>query len=121
MAKHFKDFVTDAKERVREIHPPEVRAKLEAEANFTLVDVREDGEWAAGHLPGAIHLGRGVIERDAHKLLPDPDAEIVLYCGGGSRSALAADTLQQMGYKRVLSMAEGFGGWRNAGYEIVTD
>ena len=84
-----------------------------------LVDVREESEFAAGRLPGAIHLGKGVIERDIEKTIPDVDAEIVLYCGGGYRSALAADALQIMGYKNVISMDGGFRGWKEAGHAIV--
>lgn len=83
-----------------------------------LLDVREDGEWAAGHIPSAQHLGKGVIERDIERLVPDLDADVVLYCGGGFRSALAADALQKMGYRRVSSLVGGFRAWRDAGREI---
>ena len=119
MAKAFKDFVQEARQRIREVKVDDVRKKLEGNHPVVLVDVREDSEWAKGHLPKAIHLGRGVIERDAGKLLPDAGAEIVCYCGGGSRSALAADTLQQMGYKDVYSMDGGFGAWCESGLEVV--
>ena len=105
----FLALVEDTKKRVKEISIAEVRARIDRGDPIELVDVREDGEWAAGHIRGARHMGRGVIERDIEKTLPDPGAEIILYCGGGFRSALSADSLRQMGYTRVLSMA---GGWR---------
>jgi rhodanese-related sulfurtransferase len=116
----FLRIVEDAKSRVREIGLAEVKRKLDAGDRFRLVDVREDGEWAMGRLPGAEHLGKGVLERDVEKAIPDTDAEIVLYCGGGYRSALAADNLQKMGYTRVLSMEGGFRGWMQAGYPFQT-
>jgi rhodanese-related sulfurtransferase len=105
----FLALVEDTKKRVKEASIADVRARVDRGEAFALVDVREDGEWAAGHIRGARHLGRGVIERDIEKTFPDTGTEIVLYCGGGFRSALAADSLRQMGYTRVLSMA---GGWR---------
>jgi rhodanese-related sulfurtransferase len=106
----FLALVTDAKSGVKEIAALEVRKKLESGERFELVDVREDSEWTAGRIRGARHLGRGVIERDIEKAIPDTQTEIVLYCGGGFRSALAAESLAKMGYTRVLSMA---GGWRD--------
>jgi rhodanese-related sulfurtransferase len=106
----FLAVVEETKKKIHEISIAEVRARLERGERFELVDVREDSEWAAGRIRGARHLGRGVLERDVEKTIPDLGAEIVLYCGGGFRSALAADSLQQMGYTRVLSMA---GGWRD--------
>jgi rhodanese-related sulfurtransferase len=114
----FLRIVQDAKTRIREIGLAEVKRKLDAGERFHLVDVREESEWAKSHLPGARHLGKGVLERDIEKAIPDPGAEIVLYCGGGFRSALAADNLQKMGYTRVLSMADGFRGWSEAKYPI---
>jgi rhodanese-related sulfurtransferase len=111
----FLKTVEDAKSRVREISVQEVRKKQERGENFHFVDVREDSEWAAGRARGAVHLGRGVLERDVEKIIPDPDAEIVLYCGGGFRSALAADSLQKMGYRKVSSMAGGWSAWTEAG------
>jgi rhodanese-related sulfurtransferase len=105
----FLALVEETKKRVKEISIAEVRARVDRGEAFALVDVREDGEWAAGRIRGARHLGRGVIERDIEKTFPDTGGEIILYCGGGFRSALAADSLRQMGYTRVLSMA---GGWR---------
>ena len=118
MGKTFQELVADAKTRIKETSVEEVSQRLAGGASFRLIDVREDSEFAAGHLPGAEHLGRGVLERDAQKKLPDPGAEIVVYCGGGFRSALAADTLRQMGYTRVLSMAGGFGAWKKAEFPI---
>lgn len=116
----FVAIVNDAKSRVRESDVPTIAARIEAGDDFHLVDVREDREFAAGHLPGATHIGRGVLERDVEKVIPDKSAEIVLYCGGGYRSALAADNLQRMGYTNVLSMDGGFTGWQNAGHLVQT-
>ena len=112
----FLRIVEDAKSRIREISLAEVKRKLDAGERFQLVDVREDGEWAQGRLPGARHLGKGVLERDIEKAIPDTGAEIVLYCGGGFRSALAADNLGKMGYGRVFSMDGGYRGWMEAGF-----
>ena len=97
-----------------------VHARL-SNSGFLLIDVREESEWQAGHLPNATHLGKGIIERDIEKRVPDPKTPLVLYCGGGYRSALAADALQRMGYANVESMAGGFSAWRDAGFEIETD
>jgi rhodanese-related sulfurtransferase len=115
----FLKIVEDAKSRVRELTVDQVKQKLDRGESFRLVDVREESEWAKDHLPKAIYLGKGVIERDAEKVLPDPDAEIVLYCGGGFRSALAADNLQKMGYTNVWSMDGGIRGWREKGYPLT--
>lgn len=112
----FLKIVQDAKTRVKECTVDDVKRRLDAGDAFTLVDVREDGEYAAGHLPGAVHIGKGVIERDIEKKVPDPATPLVLYCGGGFRSALAADALQKMGYTNVISMDGGWGGWNKAGY-----
>ena len=112
----FLAIVDDAKKRVRECTVDDVKQRLDRGEKFTLVDVREDSEWAADHLPGAIHLGKGVIERDIEKTVPDTNTELVLYCGGGFRSALAADNVQKMGYKNVISMDGGVRGWREKGY-----
>ncbi len=114
----FLKIVEDAKSRVRECTVADVAQMRARGEKFTLVDVREDNEWAAGHLPGAVHLGKGVIERDVETTIPDPGAKIVLYCGGGFRSALAADNLQEMGYKNVISMDGGYKGWIEAGLSI---
>ena len=121
MAKHtpgFLKIVDDARSRVRECTVDDVKQKLDRGEKFNLVDVREESEWAAGHLPKAEHLGKGVIERDIETKIPDTAAEIVLYCGGGFRSALAADNLQKMGYTNVISMDGGFRGWKEAGLPI---
>jgi rhodanese-related sulfurtransferase len=112
----FLKIVTDAKSRVRETTPEQTRRKQEAGESFHFIDVREDNEWQQGRAAGAIHLGKGIIERDIEKMIPDRDAEIILYCGGGYRSALAADALQQMGYKNVISMDGGWKRWRELDY-----
>ncbi len=117
----FLEIVDDAKSRVRQNDVQAVKAMLDTERHFYLVDVREDNEWNAGHLPRAIHLGKGIVERDIETAIPDLDAEIVLYCGGGYRSVLAADHLQQMGYTNVWSMDGGIRGWREAGYPMDQD
>ena len=117
----FLQLVQDAKTRVREVGVDEVKARLDRGETFHLVDVREESEWAKDHLPGAIHLGKGVLERDVEERLPDTGAEIVLYCGGGFRSALAADNLQKMGYTNVLSMDGGIRGWREKGYPLTSE
>jgi len=114
----FLRLVEEVKPRIRELSVADVKAKLDSGARFQLIDVREDGEWANGHLPGARHLGKGIIERDIETMIPDRDAEIVLYCGGGFRSALAADNLQKMGYTRVVSMDGGWRGWTEAGLPV---
>ncbi len=117
-AARFLQIVKEARARVRECVVNDVKQRLDAGEAFHLVDVREESEYAAGHLPGAIHLGKGVIERDIEKTIPDPHAEIVLYCGGGYRSALAADNLMRMGYDNVISMDGGYRGWKEAGYPL---
>ncbi len=116
-SKHFLRLVNDAMTRIREITPEQTHAMQERGEDFLLVDVREESEWNNGHIKGAIHIGKGVIERDIEKAVPDPDREIVLYCGGGFRSALAADALGAMGYTNVKSMAEGWRGWTERGWE----
>jgi rhodanese-related sulfurtransferase len=115
----FLAIVNDAKTRVRECTVDDVKRKMDAGEKFTLVDVREDNEWTADHLPGAIHLGKGVIERDIEKAIPDTTTPIILYCGGGFRSALAADNLQKMGYTNVISMDGGIRGWREKDLPLV--
>ena len=114
----FEKLCEDARSRVREITVGEVKRRLDAGEKFLFIDVREDREWEQDHAAGAEHLGRGIIERDIEKTAPDKDAEIVLYCGGGFRSALAADNLQKMGYTNVLSMAGGIRAWREADYPM---
>ena len=118
-AERFLSLVNDAKTRIRETNIATVHERLERDDQFHLVDVREESEFAAGHLPRALHLAKGIIERDIERSIPDTAAPIVLYCGGGFRSALAADNLQKMGYTNVESMDGGFRGWREAGYPIV--
>jgi rhodanese-related sulfurtransferase len=112
----FLKIVNAAKSRVRETTPEEVRKKQLAGERFEFVDVREDNEWEKGRAAGAIHLGKGIIERDVESAIPNHEAEIVLYCGGGFRSALVADALQQMGYKKVISMDGGWKRWNELGY-----
>jgi len=114
----FLRVVEDAKQRIREVSIADVKAMLERDERFHLVDVREDSEWANGHLPGAQHLGKGIIERDIESAISDHAAPIVLYCGGGFRSALAADNVQKMGYTNVRSMDGGWRGWTEAGLPI---
>jgi len=119
--KRFLDIVNETRRRVRETDVKTVRARQTRGDTFYLVDVREDGEWEKGHLPGAIHLGKGVIERDIEGVIPDVDVEIVLYCGGGFRSVLAAENLARMGYTNAISMDGGFRGWKEAGLPIEHD
>src|SRR5256885_6832624 len=114
----FLKIVENAKQRIREVSVDDVKTKLDRGEQFVLVDVREESEWAKDHLPGAIHLGKGVIERDVEERVPDLNAPVVLYCGGGYRSALAADNLQQMGYRNVLSMDGGIREWREKGFPL---
>ncbi len=110
----FLKLVTDARQHVRETTVPAIAERLQRGDKFHFVDVREDDEWRAGRARGAIHLGKGVIERDIEAKIPNKDDEIVLYCGGGSRSALAAEALQKLGYTNVVSMDGGISGWREA-------
>lgn len=114
----FLAIVNDAKRRVRETTIAHIWERISRREKFHLIDVREDNEWAKGHLPGAVHLGKGIIERDIEATIPDHNADIVLYCGGGYRSALAADALQRMGYRNVTSMDGGFRGWVAAGHPV---
>ncbi|MFY9741543.1 MAG: rhodanese-like domain-containing protein [Candidatus Sulfotelmatobacter sp.] len=117
----FLKIVDDAKTRIRETNIDEVKKKIDRGDKFLLVDVREESEFAKDHLPRAIHLGKGIIERDIEARVPDLNAEMVLYCGGGFRSALAADNLQKMGYKNVISMDGGIREWREKGYPLTND
>src|SRR5438270_277925 len=114
----FLKLATDAKGRVRECRAEDVKKRLDAGDRFVLVDVREEYEYAAGHVPGALHMSKGVIERDVETKVPDPATPLVLYCGGGFRSALAADALQKMGYSNVISMDGGWRGWKEANLPI---
>jgi rhodanese-related sulfurtransferase len=115
----FLKMVDDAKSRIHEISIDQVQAKLQGGEKFMLVDVREESEYAKDHLPGAIHLGKGIIERDIEERVPDPNTPMVLYCGGGFRSALAADNLQKMGFRNVLSMDGGIREWREKGLSLA--
>ncbi|HXY50772.1 MAG TPA: rhodanese-like domain-containing protein [Terriglobales bacterium] len=117
----FLKIVADARSRIRETNVDEVKARLDRHERFLLVDVREESEFAMDHLPGAIHIGKGVIERDIERKVPDLDSPLVLYCGGGFRSALAADNLQNMGYTNVISMDGGIRGWREKNYPLTRD
>ena len=117
----FLKIVEEARKRIREVTIDEVKAKLDRKEKFLLIDVREESEYAADHLPGAVHLGKGIIERDVENRVPDQDTPVVLYCGGGFRSALAADNLQKMGYTHVLSMDGGIRGWREKGLALTKD
>ena len=114
-AARFLALVNDAKKRVKETNVADMKRRMDAGEKIALVDVREESEWAQGHLPGAMHLGKGIIERDIEQRVPDTGAKIVLYCGGGFRSALTADNLQKMGYTNVESMDGGWKGWVGAG------
>ena len=114
----FLEVVNDAKKRIKECTVADVKARIDRGESFQFVDVREDDEYAKDHAAGATHIGRGVLERDVETLIPDKNAPIVLYCGGGFRSALAADSLQRMGYRNVISMDGGIKGWREAGYPV---
>jgi rhodanese-related sulfurtransferase len=120
-AQGFLNLVNDAKQRIKQETFRETKKRLDNGEKLILVDTREDAEWARGHIPGAIHLGRGIIERDIEKTIPDKATPIVLYCGGGFRSALAADNLQKMGYRNVISMEGGWRGWTEAGFPIIKD
>jgi rhodanese-related sulfurtransferase len=117
----FLKLVQDAKKRVKETNVAEVKRRMDAGEKFLLVDVREDNEWAKGHLPGAVHMGKGIIERDIEQRVPDTGAKLILYCGGGFRSAIAGDNLQKMGYTNVESMDGGWRGWLEAGLPTARD
>ena len=122
MAQHapgFLQIVQDAKTRIRECTIADVRRRQAAGEPLTFVDVREESEFAKGHIPGAIHLGKGVIERDIEAKIPNPATELLLYCGGGFRSALAADNLQKMGYTNIISMDGGWRSWTEAGLPVA--
>jgi len=116
----FLKLVNESKTRVREVSVAETKARMQANPDAKLIDVREDKEWDAAHAAGSIHLGKGIIERDIEVTVPDKATELILYCGGGYRSALAADVLQDMGYENVFSMAGGWSAWKEAGAEIET-
>jgi rhodanese-related sulfurtransferase len=117
----FLKLVKEAKTRIKEEDFRDIKKKLDASEPMIIIDTREDNEWARGHIPNAVHLGKGVIERDIEKAIPDKEATLVLYCGGGYRSALAADNLQKMGYRNVISMDGGWRGWTEAGFPTIRD
>jgi rhodanese-related sulfurtransferase len=114
----FLNIVNDARSRIREVTVGETRERLAANGDARLIDVREDNEWQAGHAAGAEHLGKGIIERDIEAHVPGKETELILYCGGGYRSALAADVLQRMGYRNVYSMAGGWKAWKESGAPV---
>jgi rhodanese-related sulfurtransferase len=115
----FLEIVADAKRRIPEVTLDEVETKLHKGEQFVLVDVREESEFTKDHIPGALHMGKGTIERDIEQRVPDLDTPIVLYCGGGFRSALAADNLRKMGYRNVFSMDGGIRGWQKKGFPLA--
>ena len=117
----FLKLVNDAKSRIREVTVEQTRKRMDAEPRVKLLDVREDNEWQAGHAAKAEHLGKGIIERDIEQMVPEKSTELILYCGGGYRSALAADVLQQMGYTKVFSMAGGWKAWKDSGAPTTTE
>ena len=114
----FLKLVDDAKSRVREVSVADTQQRMRENKQTKLIDVREDKEWDAAHAAGAIHLGKGIIERDIETAVPDKSTELILYCGGGYRSALAADALQHMGYTNVFSMAGGWKAWKDSGAPV---
>lgn len=121
MAKHnprFLQIVNEARAQIRECQVADVKKRLDAGEQLHLIDVREESEFSRGRLPGAVHLGKGVIERDIESRYPDVNTPLILYCGGGYRSALAAEVLQRMGYTDVVSMDGGWRGWTEAGYPV---
>ena len=117
----FLALVNDAKKRIKEENYRETKKRIDAGEKIQLIDTREDSEWARGHIPGAIHLSKGIIERDIEKTVPDKSATIILYCGGGFRSALAAENLQKMGYTNVISMDGGWRGWTESQFPVIKD
>jgi rhodanese-related sulfurtransferase len=114
----FQTLVKDAKTRIKELDADQLKKLQSSGDKFTLIDVREDNEWSAGHAAGALHIGKGVIERDIESKVAQKDTKLVLYCSGGNRSALAADSLMKMGYSNVFSLAGGLGAYKSAGLPI---
>jgi len=114
----YSALVRDAKSRIKETSVEDIKTRVDNGDQFYLIDVREESEWGRGHIAGANWLGKGILETQVERAIPDADADIVLYCGGGGRSALAADSLQKMGYTNVTSMNGGFSGWSRAGYPV---
>ena len=117
-SQRFLTLVANTKKRIKEISPQRLKEQLDRHENICLLDVREESEWHTGHIPTATHLSKGVIERDIEKKIPDPDTKIVVYCSGGFRCALVAESLQTMGYTQVLSLDSGLQGWLEQGYPI---
>jgi rhodanese-related sulfurtransferase len=117
----FLQIVDEARKRVIETTVDKVKSRLDKGEKFLLIDVREESEYAKDHLPGAVHLGKGIIERDIENRVPDPNTLMILYCGGGFRSALAADNLQKMGYRQVISMDGGIREWREKGFPLTKE
>lgn len=115
----FLNLVNQAKKRIKEVSSETLKQKIDNHEELYLIDVREDHEWSTGHIPTAIHIGKGIIERDIEKTIPDFQAEIVVYCSGGFRCALVADTLQNMGYTHVYSLDKGSQGWLDTGYKLT--
>jgi rhodanese-related sulfurtransferase len=120
-APQFLKLVQDAKKHVKETNVPNVKRRMDAGEKLILIDVREDNEWVRGHIAGAVHMGKGVIERDLEERYPDSSTKLILYCGGGFRSALVAENLQKMGYTNVESMDGGWKGWLEAGLPTAKD
>jgi len=117
-AKGFLDLVNDAKSRIKEMTVAEFKQRIDAGENWILIDVREDHEWAAGRLPNAVHLSKGILERDIERHFPDRDSPLVLQCGDGYRSAISAENLEKMGYTNVYSLDGGYKGWIQLGLPI---
>ncbi len=117
----FLEIVNDSKSRIKELTINDVKTMFDSDEEFHFIDVREESEWAAKRIPGAIHLGRGILERDIENMIPNPEEKIVLYCGGGFRSALSAENLIKMGYADVYSMDGGIRGWEEAGLPLERD
>lgn len=117
----FLKLVNEVKPRIKETNIADVKKRMDSGEKFLLVDVRDDHEWANGHLPGAVHMSRGLIERDIEVKVPETSSKMILYCGGGFRSALVADNLQKMGYTNVESMDGGWKGWLEAGLPTVKE
>jgi len=120
-APQFLKLVNEAKKKIKETNVADVKRRIDAGEKFILVDTREDTEWASGHIPGAVHMGRGIIERDIETQVPDTGTKMILYCGGGFRSVLVAENLQKMGYTNVESMDGGWRGWLGAGLPSARD
>ncbi len=115
----FLNLVNQAKHNIHELSAETLKTMIDSDDELYLIDVREDHEWTTGHIPTAIHIGKGIIERDIEKTIPDSQAKIVVYCSGGFRCALVADTLQKMGYSEVYSLDKGSQGWMDAGYKLT--